>query len=172
MQSDTYLKDAVDRVLEVIKDTLGNTFKTYFNGIPDEFETSMLPCIAATTESGEIAAGATGTDLITETVVLLVVLNTKDYMGANASGMPNDTQVAASDLALRRMVYAQNPTNNEYLEQTIMYALRRFFTLSEYIFTNRISFDFTPVRRNEDLFTQEATITFKLERMALVPVRN
>lgn len=165
MEGDTYLKDAVDRVLEVLKDAFGGRFKEYINGLMDEIPESMLPLIMATSSDGTVSSGATGTDDIVEKIVIVVALNHKDYIGSHRP-------VAEADLALRRLVMAQDPTSRQYLPETVMYALRRNFTLDGGIVDNNITFDFSPVRRGESLYTQEATLTLNVQRMALVPVRN
>lgn len=166
MDTQTYLKDATDRVLEVLKDTFGDYFKAYINGIMPEVPESLCPLVMATSSDGEIEADATGTDLITEKIVIILVVNQKDFIGAGSDA------TAMADVEIRRKVYAQDPTSRQYLPHTVMYALRRNFTLNDGAVDNRVSFDFTPVQRGQDYFTQEATLTLYVKRVALVPNRT
>lgn len=165
MDTQTYLKDATDRVLEILKDAFGDYFKVYVNGIMTEIPESQCPLVMATSSDGEISADATGTDAITEKLVIVMVVNQKDFIGGGDAA-------ALADIEIRRKVYAQDPTTKQYLPHTIMYALRRNFTLDDGVVDNTISFDFSPVQRGSDFFTQEATLTLYIKRLAMVPNRT
>lgn len=166
MDNQTYLKDASDRVLEVLQDNFGDYFKAYVNGVMQEIPESLCPLIMATSSDGEINTDSSASDKITEKLAIVMVLNQKDYLGSGGDA------ASVADRELRRRTYAQDPTTMQYLPQTIMYALRRNFTLDGGVVDNRISFDFSPVQRGQDYFTHEATITLYIERMALVPNRT
>jgi hypothetical protein len=166
VNSDTvYYKDGVARVLEILRDTFGDYFKAYFEGTMDEIPESMLPCVMVTSNQGEIAADATGTDAINETLLILVAVNEKDFLGA-------DGQTAMADHFVRHLVYGQDPDTSQYIPQSFMYALRKHFTLSEGSVDNRIAFDFYPGQRGEQVFTREAILTLSISRLAMVPSRD
>lgn len=165
MDSNTYYKDGIARVLEVLKDTFGDYFKAYIEGISDEVPATLMPCIMADTSDGTVAAGATGTDNIEEVIKIIVIFNEKDYLGAD--GMTNMASVQ-----LRRKILGQDPTTRQYLSQTIMYALRTNFTLEDGVVNNNVSFDFYPAQRGTQLYTREAELTLRIRRMALVPQRD
>jgi hypothetical protein len=166
MDSDTnYYKDGVARVLEILKDTFNDYFKAYFEGTMDEIPESMLPCVMVTSNQGEIAADATGTDAIAESLSIIVAVNEKDFLGASG-------ETALADHFVRHLVYGQDPDTSQYLPQSFMYALRKHFTLNEGTVDNRISFDFYPAQRGEQIFTREAILTLSISRLAMVPSRD
>lgn len=160
-----FYKDGVARVLEVLKNTFGDYFKEYFESAMDEIPETMLPCVMATSTTAQVKSGATGTDNITETLTLIVVLNEKDYLGAESA-----TNVA--DWTLRHLVYGQDPTSREYMAHSFMCALRKHFTLGDGVVDNQIRINFYPGQRGQQLFTREAVISLDIERMAIVPYRD
>lgn len=165
MSDPLYAKDPVDHVLAVLKDALGERFN-YVNGMMDaEIPESLLPTVMATISDGTINSGASGQDDIEEKLTVTIAVNVKDYIGG-------DDSAADADVALRRMFMGIDPTTGQYLPESVMYALRKNFTLEGGVVENSLSFDFEPVQRGEHVFTQEATIQMTVKRMAQVPSRN
>lgn len=165
-----YYKDGPARVLEVLRDNFGDFFKVYYEGNTDEIPKSSLPCLMVTTVNGTVESGALATDVITETIAINVIFNERDFLGADGA-----TDMA--DVTLRRLVLGQSPTNSqdelhEYIPKSIMYALRTNFTINNGAVDNTIEFDFYPAQRGEQLFTREAVITLRLQRLALVGART
>lgn len=169
MQEDTYYKDGVARVIELLRDAFGDQFKAYFNGQPQEIPESMLPCIMVSETVGVIESGATGTDNITETVIIIVALNRKDDIDA-------DPEKDLTEFKLRKLVKGQYPQGHakagQYMEQSLMYAIRTYITMMDSIVSSRIETDFDVNIRGEQTLTQEAYVAITLERMALVPSRT
>lgn len=170
MDSQTnYYRDGVARVIEILKDVFSDYFHAYLEGNSDELPESLLPCVMVTTTDGVIASGATGTDDIGEEIQIRVVISEKDYLGA-------DETTDAADLAVRRLVMGQYPEGHakakQYIEPSIMFALRKYFTLDDGAVHNRVAFNFYPGQRGEQVFTREALLTLSIERMALVPSRE
>lgn len=165
MENDVYYKDGVARVLELLKDTFGDQFKAYYNGQPEEIPESMLPCIMISETQGKVASGATGTDNILETILIIVALNKKDDIGA-------DPSTDLTEFKLRKFVKGQNPQTGEYLPETVMYALRKHITMHDAVLSTVIDTDFDVNIRGEETVTQEAYVTVTMERLALVPSRD
>ena len=169
MQEDTYYKDGVARVIELLRDAFGDQFKAYFNGQPQEIPESLLPCITVSETVGVIESGATGTDNITETVIIIVALNRKDDIDA-------DPEKDLTEFKLRKLVKGQYPQGHakagQYMEQSLMYAIRTYITMMDSIVSSRIETDFDVNIRGEQTLTQEAYVAITLERMALVPSRT
>lgn len=166
MQDTTvYYKDGVARVLELMREAFGDDFKAYFNGQPEEIPESALPCVMVSETTGQIASGATGTDDIAETILIILALNKKDDIGA-------DPETDLTEFRLRKMVKGQHPTTKEYLPKTVMYAIRKHITMDDAILGSDINTDFDVNVRGTDTVTQEAYITVTLQRLAIVPDRD
>lgn len=148
-----YYKDGVARVLSLLKDTFGDYFKQYYDDEPSEIAQSDLPCVMVREATGIIQSGATGTDDIQEEVVIIIAMNSKDDLGG-----PEDEDLTGSKL--RRVVKGQYPTGHaqakEYQEKTVMYALRKNFTLDDAVIQNEIQTDFDIAQRGENTYTKEA----------------
>lgn len=164
MQNDTYLKDGATRVLELMKDTFGSRYIAYFNGDAEPGESS-LPCIMVSSQTATVASGASSTDDIDESVLIILSRNRKDDLGAG----PDDE---LTEFKLRKDVFGQDPNTMQYLEGTVMYALRKHFTLNGAAIENAITIDFAPNVRNAVIPTQEAYVTINLTRLAIVPSRD
>lgn len=170
MDDTKYFKDGVARVLELMKDTFGDMFVTYFSGQPAEIPESALPCIMVSEAEGTVVTGATGTDVIQENILIVLALNKKDDIGANGEVADDLTETR-----LRRLVKGQKPGPGgfpEYIEQTVMYALRKHITLGDTVVGNSISTDFSINLRGDNLATQEAYVTLTIERHAGIPQRD
>lgn len=168
-ETETYYKDGVARVLELLKDTFGEQFKAYYNGQPEEIPESMLPCVMVSETTGSIESGATGTDNILETIVIILALNKKDDMFA-------DPEKDLTEFKLRKLVKGQYPQDHakkgQYIENTVMYAIRRYISMNDAVLNSRIETDFDVNLRGEEVLTQEAYVVVTLERLALVPSRS
>jgi hypothetical protein len=159
-----YYQDGVTRVLALLKETLGSGY-TYFDDEVLQVPGTMLPCVMVFEGTGGVRAGATGTDDIGETITIVVALNLNDELGATE----------LTDLVgarLRRIIKGQNPTTGEWLQGTVLHALRTNFTLGNASVANEVEIDFSPNQRGDDIFTKEAYITLRIERMAMVPNRT
>ena len=159
-----YYKDGVARVVDLLKDTFGDSFREYFNGDPAGIAESQLPAIIVSETEGTISSGASGTDNITENILIIVSLNKKDDFGA-----PNDTDL--TEFKLRKLVKGQN-VDGQYYPKTIMYALRKYISMNDAVLRSEIATDFNVNQRGENLYTQEAYISITIERLAIVPSRE
>lgn len=168
-ETDRYYKDGVARILELLKDTFGDQFKAYFNGQPEEIGDSQLPCIMVSESSGSVESDATGVDLITERILIILSANRKDDIGA-------DPQTQLTEFKLRKWVKGQYPEGHslqgQYLEETVMYAIRKHITMNDAVLSSDIETDFGIIQRGEDTFTQEAYVTVTVKRLAAVPSRD
>jgi len=166
MDAPNYYKDGVARVLELLKNTFGDDpIKGYFNGQPNDIPESMLPAIMVSETAGRIDSGATGTDRITETILIVIAMNKKDDLGAPAD-------IDLTEFKLRKLVKGQDPITMEYLPQTVMYAIRKHITMDDAVLNSSISTDFDVQIRGSDTVTQEAYVEVTLERLALIPSRD
>lgn len=163
-EATTYYKDGVARVLELIKDALGDKYN-YYNGQPEEIAESLLPVVMVSETQGAVVSDATGYDKITEIVNIIIAFNKKDDMGA-----PPDQEL--TEFKLRKLVKGQDPTTGEYLPETVMYALRKHISMNNAVLSTQIETDFDVNVRGEETVTQEATVSVTLTRLAKVPERD
>lgn len=165
-----YYSDGVARVLKLMKDTFNPSgiFKAFYNGEPEYIPEANLPAIVVSETTGRIESGPTGTDVVTEKVIISLIMNKKDEVGSGDDDL--------TELKLRRLVKGQHPEGHEkagqYVEQSVMYALRTFITFDEAVVDSLIETDFSVAQRGEDVFTQEAYISVTIQRMAMVPMRS
>ena len=161
-----YYEDGVDRILRMMKDTFGDRY-TYFNGELLNVGESYLPCIMVTETASQITSGATGTDDITETIIIIVVFNKKDDLGANDN-------VELTDYKLRKMVQGQDPVTGQYYPDSILGAVRKHLTMQNDTLQSDTQVNFTPNMRGgaTAIATQEAYITVTVKRFIQVPVRD
>lgn len=70
--------DSVQRVLNLMKSTFGEEFKTYYDGDPEVIPLFNLPCLIVTQTTDTTSEGAMGQDDIEDTVTIKIVLNKMD----------------------------------------------------------------------------------------------
>lgn len=169
MEDDTlFYDDGVERIMKLMKETFGDDFKAYYDDELPEIAEINLPCIMVKETTGNIAAGATGTDNVDEQVVVIIAMNLKDDIGASETDNLTGTK-------LRRIVKGQYPQGHakagQYHEKSVMYALRTNFTLDDAMIDNVIQTDMDIANRG-DVYTKEAYVTINLRRLAIVPSRT
>lgn len=167
MQDQQYYKDGTARVIELLKESFGEYFRAYFDGEPEDIPESMLPCLSVKEKTGVIEPSATGTDDMLEVIQITIMLNKKDDIGAT-----DDINTDLTEYRLRKIIKGQHPDTKEYLPNTILYALRRHYTLNDAVVQNRIEIDYDVNIRGDNTLTAEAYVTLSVIRKAIVPVRD
>jgi len=166
--STEYFEDGVDRIIRLMRDTFGDKFKKYFNGEAINPTPSELPAIMVTETKSNIDTNATGFDIVQEEIIIIVVLNMKDYAKAS-----DDTVLP--DYELRRLVQGQDPATKEYMPMTVLGAIRTHFTMDQDTLYSSVEVDFTPsLRGNKEqtINTWEAYVTITMQRLIPVPSRT
>lgn len=164
----SYYKDGVDRVRDLMRETFGDYFKAYFSGQPEDLDDTLLPCIMVSESEGSIQSGATGTDDITESILIIVAMNKKQDMGAPVGAELTETKI-------RKLIKGQDPDTSwpyEYRKNTVMYAVRKHITMNEAVLRSSIRTNFALNVRGPNLITQEGYVTITVERCAAVPFRD
>ncbi len=164
-----YYKDGVARVLDILKETFGSYFKMYYDDELSDIPESNLPCVMVSEGTGTVSSGATGTDNLGEEIIIIVSLNPKDdFTGSSEENL--------TGARLRRIVKGQYPPGHakagQYHEQTIMYALRKHYTLDDAVINNAVETNFAVAQRGAQVYTKEAYVTLNLQRLAFVPSRD
>ncbi len=161
-----YYKDGVQRIYDLCREAFGSKFVAYFNGDPEEIAEADLPAITVSEPDGVIESGATQTDDIVEVILIKLIHNKKDDVNAD------NKNVNLTEWKQRQLVKGQDPTTKQYMEGTLMHALRTKFTLGDATVNQRVELLSTSARRGENTFTQEYWITVTIERRAIVPART
>ena len=119
--------DMVQIILNLLEDKFKSTFKSYVYGVPEEKPQSLAPFIMVGQPGiSEIVLGCTGSDLITEDIVIMVIVNKKNDFGNRNSGAYSLKTI--KDLVIG---YARNATSNriEIDTNTILGYLRQQLNL-------------------------------------------
>jgi hypothetical protein len=117
-----------------------------------------------------VQGGAIGTDDIGEQIVIIIVVNRKDYINA-------DPTKDLSEYWIRKKILAQDPVTSQYVDDCIVGALRRHITLDEASVGQQVHIAIDTNTRfvnkdGESAATFEGYVTVDIDRTALVPVRN
>lgn len=158
-----YFDDNATRVLNLLQDTFGSQFHQYFDGEAEPSEDDM-PCISVSTLSTIVDVSATGTDDLSETIMIILTRSLKD--DADASYTQNTTEYV-----LRKQVMGQDPITGAFITESVMGALRTHLTLSSTTVQSNISIDFMPTQRGE-INCREAFITLTTTRRVIVLPRD
>lgn len=160
----TYYKDAVDRIRQFLKDTFADQFKAYFDGDPVDIPASLMPCMVVENLNSQHRSGPTGTDEMTETVLVKIVMNKQDDFGASP-----DADMTKKKL--RRLVSGRDATTGQYLLNSLMGSLRTNITLGNAMLVNNNDVQYDVDIRPNDIVTSEAYITVTLRELVVVPNR-
>jgi hypothetical protein len=157
-------KDTVALLMELCRSTFGDKIKAYYEGEPIDIPKDNFPAIVLYKVSESVDLGATMTDEYYETIMISIVLNKADEIGASP-----DTDL--SERKLRRMVGAR-ATDGSYLPGTMLYGLRTFYTQNGRILKSdvRIEYDILPM--DEQYIRSQANITLSLRQRVFVTNRT
>lgn len=171
-----YFSDAVDRILAYLEGGLPTgTYKRFFEGDPVHIPASLMPCICVMKLSGETKVSATGTNNLSEKILIKVVYNKKDDYGANFE----DDKIDFTERKLRRLVSGRNPGTAAFLPDSIFGILMTNITLGNVVLRMDLSDDYAmdyrpsgPDPKSELTLTSEAYITVDLMMRVVVEPRN
>lgn len=144
-------QDVFTRIMKLMKDTFGDTFKAYYEGDPIQIPKANLPCIIMETQAGRAQLDATSTDRVQSQINIRLAFNKEDDFNAS------DTQ-DLTEKKLRIMVEGRDPANGQYLSNSVVGALRANFTLSSNLIENDIDWEYSPQPRPGGLVTSEALV--------------
>jgi hypothetical protein len=144
-------------------------FKSYFDGDPVWIPTSYLPAIIVTKTNGSTQSGATGLDVLTETIAIRIVLNLNSYMGAS-----NVNETAHKFL---KTIVEARQSSGQYATKSLLGILRTQFTLSNSIVNQKfdVTYDILTEGRVTDkkgVTTEEAHVVFTVTQFVPVPTRT
>jgi hypothetical protein len=164
MQDPKTYPDVIDKILILLKNTFGDTFKSYYEGDPVSIPKVSLPCIIVEKINTRISVGATGTDNLDEEMNIRVVMNQSDDVGAS-------DDVDMTERKLRKIVEARDPATNYFMPNTLMYALRTNLTLGSAVINNTVDINYDMNPRPDMMVTSEATVSIITTERIIVPNR-
>lgn len=159
----TYYDDTSTRVLALLRDTFGEQFKAYFDGEAEPSE-GYLPCIIVSNLRSQVDFSATGTDVITDDIQIVLCRNLKDDLGA----APDKN---LTEYILRKQVSGQDPVTKQYVPQSVLGALRTNITLVDSTIDTKVSINYTQNYRG-NIAVREAYITLQTVHRVQVPLRT
>lgn len=149
-------EDNVQRLLNIMKATFGETFKTYYDDDPEQIPDFNLPCLVVSQLGDSTDEAAFGQDDVEEELVVKVILNKKDDFSSTVDPT-NMTQRKIRDLIGKR-----DPDTGEYDPKTVKGALRALGLegIIAVAPTMQVVYGITP--RLNDTLTAEGHVTFKI----------
>jgi hypothetical protein len=157
------MEDIVRKVKKVLEDNISSELKRpFFDGDPIFVSKSRMPTIAVMLESEDIATGPTGHDRRLYTLTIKVIVNKEDDFNKEPA------QVVAHK-TLRDFV--EGIEDGSIRENSIVSVLRKNFTLDSEILNQILKVVYNTIDR-KDVITEEAWLTFTIERLVEVSGRS
>lgn len=164
MDNQQAFKDSVNRILDLLRTAYGGQFHAFYEGDPIDIPDIMLPCVVVEKIAGTLALDATGTDMITEQLMIKFVMNKRDDLGSAPD-------VDFTERKLRLLVEGRDPTTGYFVPQSLMYILRTNITLGGAVIDNDIDINYDVNPRPQEMFTSEAQILITIRERVIVPNR-
>lgn len=160
-----YAQDTTTRLIEQLKPTFSNFtfYEAWPNVMPPQ---DCWPVMIVQLLHSKPMIGPTQTDELPETVEITIMLNQAD--AASSSNVRTTTR-----RHLQNIIQGQDPiATNEYKSDTVMYVLRQFLTLEQWLINSDvdIKYDITPPPQLPAMVA--ATITLTTWRRVIVQNRT
>ncbi len=155
------MEDIVKTTIKLLEDKVSPDLRRpFFDGDPIMVPKSLMPTIAVMLENEDIDLGPTGFDKRLYTLTIKVIVNKESDFNKEPA------QVVAHK-TLRDFV--EGIENGKIKDNSIVSILRQNFTLSGEVLNQLIKIVYNTIKR-EDIVSEEAWITFTIEK--LVEVEN
>jgi len=153
-----------DRIIEKLKDLIPEV-KVVFDGDPYAIALTQLPAIVVETETVAVRTGPTGMDRTGEAIVIKYIVNKRDDFGESSN--TNETY-----RRLKRVILARDPNTRQWKKETLMYAIRKNFTLDNVLIGQDVDVQFVMAARPDDMLTAEAHVTISATELVEVSSRS
>lgn len=162
-------EDNVQRILNLMKDTFGDAFKTYYDGDPEAIPVFNLPCIIVTQTSDETEADSWQQDEVEDQITVKIVLNKRDDFDGDKVNPLNMTE-----RKIRNYVGGRDQDTGFYLPRTVKGAIRTMATkgITAIAGTMNVEYGINPRIAGEGLadLTAEGHVTFSISYPVDIPV--
>lgn len=160
------MKTATDRIIDYLTANFyPGYFHVIFEGDPVEIGESLLPCVVVEKVAGDITAGPTGMDRITEQIKVKVILNKKDDFGSDGMGDLTERKI-------RRLIESRDPVTKHYTDHSLAGILRSNFTLGDLAVGQEITVAYDVDLRPNDVITSEGHVTIIVTELVEIPIRR
>ena len=155
------MQNILDKTMALLKTSLTEEIKTFYQGNPLNLGMSMLPLLYLEANGTDTQVGATGMDSVTHTITIGVIYDKRNDMG----GVLNE------NVANRKMIEIMEGRNPDgsYLDSSVTGIIRKNFTLSQSVNNQILTLRYGLSKKGEVVY-DEARITFKVS--SLVQVNN
>ena len=159
-------EDIASRILRHLKDNFSKyQFRGFYDGDPLLIPRSSLPAVVVETSQSNNLIGPTGHDKWQENIIIKLVVDKTDEMGANSD-------VVISYKRLKQMVFARDKTTKEFLPNSLMAILRKNFTLDDVVIQQNVTVDYGLAERGDELLTAEVHISFTAQQIVEIGQRS
>lgn len=162
---DLYAPDSTTRLIEQLKPAFGKF--TFYEAWPNVWPPDdAWPVMIVQLLNSRPTIGPTETDEVPETIEITVMLNQADAAGS--------TNVRTTTRRhLQNIIQGQDPSAiNEYRPDTVMYALRKYLTLENWLINSDVNIKYDIVPPPELPAMVAATITLTTWRRVIVQDRS
>ncbi|MFD4554410.1 hypothetical protein ACFWP5_08780 [Streptomyces sp. NPDC058469] len=153
------------RILRFFKDLYPDgPFKSFYDGDPDVIPEVNYPALIVEKQGDVTESGPTGTDEVTEEILVKVVLDKRDDWGANDNADLTQRRI-------RQLVEARDDTG-AYLPQSIKGALRTQLSMEGAAINNTMRFEIGSMPRQNDVISAEGHLTITVTYFVAVANRS
>jgi hypothetical protein len=149
MDDNAVYVDAKARILKLMRQTLGANFKGYYNGDPIRIPETNLPCVIVEKPKTRVRLGATTQDVLGIQLRIKLVFNKREDFGAK-------DDVDLTEQKLERYMEGRHPVTGDYLDSTVLSALRSHLTLGGLSINTDVDIDYDLQPRPNRQITSEA----------------
>lgn len=149
MDDNAVYVDAKARILKLMRQTLGTNFKGYYNGDPIRIPETNLPCVIVEKPKTRVRLGATTQDVLGIQLRIKLVFNKREDFGAK-------DDVDLTEQKLERYMEGRHPVTGDYLDSTVLSALRSHLTLGGLSINTDVDIDYDLQPRPNRQITSEA----------------
>lgn len=164
MEQQQLYKDTVARVLDLMRSNYGGKFKAFYEGDPIDIPTAALPCVVVEKLGGSVSVGATGTDDISEQILIKLIYDKRDDIGASDSADMTERK-------LRLQIEGRDPVTGQYDSSSVLSQLRTNLTLQGDVINSSLSIAYDVNPRPDEVITSEAHITMDIDQRIYIPTR-
>ncbi|HVB24125.1 MAG TPA: hypothetical protein VNG51_19460 [Ktedonobacteraceae bacterium] len=154
-------------LIELFQAQFGDYFNSYWEDMPLIPPTKEeYPALMVQKLEGTAVIGPTSTDEVTESILITIFKNTSDAVG---SGNVKTT----TQRELQLLVEGQDPVTLDYKPDTILYVLRTYLTLQQWLIDSDVKFHYGIEKPgNAETNIAYADVTMSTQRRVIVSGRS
>lgn len=161
-----YAEDSVSRLIKLFQSQFGTYFTTYYEATPSKIPPKdCYPLIIVQKMKSTAKIGPTSTDDVMEGIAISVWLNMADDAGS--------ANVRTTTMRkLQNKIEGLDPVTFDYKADTVLYALRHFLTLTEWLIDSDVSVDYRQHQSKQMPTISACDIVVNTQRRVIVNNRQ